>query len=35
VMTPPENTQRGVWMYTDIDAVEMEEDFWARVVEAY
>ncbi len=28
VMTPPENTQRKVWMYTSIDADAMREDFW-------
>ncbi len=31
VMTPPENTQRAVWMYTDIDEVAMEMDYWERV----
>lgn len=31
VLTPPENTQRSVWMYEDIDAEGMEEDFWKRV----
>jgi inosine-uridine nucleoside N-ribohydrolase len=31
VLTPPENTQRPVWMYEDIDAEAMEADFWARV----
>lgn len=30
VMTPPENTQRTVWMYTDIDEETMEEDYWKR-----
>ncbi|MFT4750390.1 MAG: purine nucleosidase [Bdellovibrionota bacterium] len=31
VRTPPENTQRSVWMYDDIDAEGMLEDFWGRV----
>lgn len=31
VITPPENTQRSVWMYTDIDEVAMEQDFWQRL----
>lgn len=31
VLTPPENTQRSVWMYDDIDAEGMEADFWERV----
>ncbi|MBB4078794.1 inosine-uridine nucleoside N-ribohydrolase [Lewinella aquimaris] len=31
VMTPPENTQRKVWMYTDIDEAAMEKDFWNRL----
>jgi inosine-uridine nucleoside N-ribohydrolase len=33
VMTPPENTRRAVWMYTDIDATGMEADYWERLVE--
>lgn len=31
VLTPPENTQRSVWMYTDIDEMAMEQDYWARL----
>jgi purine nucleosidase len=31
VMTPPENIQRAVWLYTDIDEEAMENDFWGRV----
>ena len=31
VLTPPENTRRGVWVYDDIDPVAMERDFWGRV----
>jgi len=31
VMTPPENTQRLVWMYTDIDEQAMEEAYWQRL----
>lgn len=31
VLTPPENTQRGVWIYTDIDEKVMAEAYWARV----
>ena len=32
VTTPPENTQRRVWMYTDIDPEAMAEDFWTRIL---
>jgi len=32
VLTPPENTQRSVWMYEDIKAEEMEADFWDRLI---
>lgn len=28
VLTPPENTQRKINMYTDIDASKMRDDFW-------
>lgn len=31
VKTPPENTPRNVWMYTDIDEVEMQRRFWEAV----
>ena len=31
VPTPPENVRRGVWVYDDIDAEAMLDDFWARV----
>ncbi|MCP9237414.1 nucleoside hydrolase [Lewinella sp. JB7] len=31
VMTPPENTQRRVWVYTDIDEAAMARDFWQRL----
>ena len=31
VTTPPENKQRSVWMYTDIDAAAMARDFWERL----
>ena len=34
VMTPPENTRRGVWMYTDVDEEAMERDYWGRVGKA-
>lgn len=33
VMTPPENKQRAVWMYSDIDAESMERDYWQRMRE--
>lgn len=33
VLTPPENTQRSVWMYEDIDAEAMEEDYWGRLAQ--
>lgn len=29
VLTPPENTRRGVWMYTDLNYERMYADFWA------
>ena len=32
VTTPPENTRRTVWMYTDIDASAMAENFWNRLL---
>ena len=32
VMTPPENTQRKVWVYTDIDEEAMQDDFWDRMI---
>ncbi len=28
VMTPPENVQRKVWVYYEIDAKRMRDDFW-------
>jgi inosine-uridine nucleoside N-ribohydrolase len=28
VVTPPENTQRKVWMYSDIDFDAMQADYW-------
>jgi hypothetical protein len=28
VLTPPENTQRKVWMYKTIEVEKMREDFW-------
>lgn len=28
VLTPPENLQRKVWMYSDIDAGAMQADYW-------
>jgi hypothetical protein len=28
VVTPPENTQRKVWMYADIDFEAMLADYW-------
>ena len=31
VMTPPENTQRKVWIYEDIDADAMREDFFVAL----
>lgn len=31
VMTPPENTQRKVWMYKSIKIEEMQNDFWKSV----
>ncbi|MEM9258842.1 MAG: nucleoside hydrolase [Bacteroidota bacterium] len=31
VATPPENTQRRVWLYEDIEAEAMEADYWARL----
>ncbi|MEL6922527.1 MAG: nucleoside hydrolase [Bacteroidota bacterium] len=31
VSTPPENTARKVWMYTDIDEVKMLEEYWRYV----
>ena len=31
VDTPPENTPRKVWMYTDIDEEAMQRDFWDRL----
>lgn len=31
VTTPPENTPRSVWIYTDVDADAMANDFWARL----
>jgi len=31
VATPPENTQRRVWLYDDIDAEGMEMAYWARL----
>ena len=34
VLTPPENHQRKVWVYTDIDEVAMQRDFWARMTVA-
>jgi inosine-uridine nucleoside N-ribohydrolase len=34
VPTPPENTQRMVWLYDNIDAQAMETDYWARLREA-
>ena len=33
VTTPPENTRRSVWMYTDIDPQAMAEDFWHRLLQ--
>ncbi len=32
VMTPPENSQREVWLYTDIDEEAMARDFWKRLL---
>ncbi|MEM9586950.1 MAG: nucleoside hydrolase, partial [Planctomycetota bacterium] len=32
VTTPPENTQRQVWMYTSIDADTVQSNFWNAVV---
>ncbi len=32
VTTPPENTQRKVWLYTDIDEAAMARDFWQRLL---
>lgn len=31
VLTPPENTRRKVWIYTDIDEKAMTEDYWNRL----
>ncbi|CAH1000974.1 hypothetical protein LEM8419_01978 [Neolewinella maritima] len=31
VTTPPENVQRRVWMYTDIDEDAMQRDYWNRL----
>jgi inosine-uridine nucleoside N-ribohydrolase len=31
VPTPPENTQRMVWLYDDIDPEAMASDFWKRL----
>ena len=31
VDTPPENTPRKVWVYTDIDEEAMQRDFWDRL----
>ncbi len=31
VGTPPENTQRSVWVYDAIDPAAMAEDYWAKV----
>ena len=33
VMTPPENTQRKVWMYKTIDKEKMQADFWKAAME--
>ena len=32
VTTPPENTQRKVWMYRSIDAEAMQDDYWKVVL---
>ena len=32
VTTPPENRQRKVWVYTDIDEAAMARDFWNRLL---
>ncbi|NJB87177.1 inosine-uridine nucleoside N-ribohydrolase [Lewinella marina] len=32
VTTPPENTRRQVWLYTDIDEEAMARDFWQRLL---
>ncbi|WP_116108945.1 nucleoside hydrolase [Lewinella sp. IMCC34191] len=31
VTTPPENTLRQIWLYTDIDEKAMARDFWQRL----
>lgn len=31
VLTPPENTRRTIWMYSDIDQEGMERDYWERL----
>ena len=31
IPTPPENTEREVWLYTDIDERAMARDFWERL----
>jgi len=33
VMAPPENTQREIWVYTDIDEEKMIADWWRTVEE--
>ena len=33
VLTPPENTRRAVWMFTDVDEQQMEADYWKRLTE--
>lgn len=32
VATPPENDQRRIWMYEQIDAVTMESNYWKRLI---
>ncbi|THH34609.1 nucleoside hydrolase [Neolewinella litorea] len=32
VTTPPENTRRQVWIYTDIDEEAMARDYWQRLL---
>ena len=31
VLTPPENRQRRVWMYSDIDVEAMQKDYWTTM----
>ena len=33
VTTPPENVQREVWIYTDIDEATMGDDYWDRLLD--